>query len=233
MADTDITKKQEHTTEPPKPKVVTIPGVQLKVSLGKDVVVRIPDVDQSYRGKIVGYSPFDYLIASVRLPSSTRRQVIRDGQVIIKYIHQGTVYGFKTYVHNAITSPTSLIFFDYPSVIEKFELRRDTRTECNMDATLQIGTAEHECLVVNLSSTGCKISARAGTRAPISAIEVDDTMAVLINPGSVGILKLPIAIRNVARKQGFLTLGTMFLDLNNKEEERIHNYIERKRRLTR
>ncbi|MCJ2166291.1 flagellar brake protein [Pseudodesulfovibrio sp. S3-i] len=233
MSEPSATDSQNNTIVPAESKVVKMSGVQLRVSLGKDVVIRIPGVEQSYRGKIVGYDPYDYLIASVRMPSKVRKSLSMGGQIIVKYILQGTVYGFKTHVQNAITSPTSLIFFDYPSVIEKVDLRRDTRTSCSIQSTLQTEKTEHECLIVNISLTGCQVSVQAGTRDPISNITTDDALVVFVNLGAEGTLKLPIAVRNIKRKKGLLILGTMFLDLNDKEEERIKQYLDRMGRLTR
>jgi c-di-GMP-binding flagellar brake protein YcgR len=218
---------------PAEAKVLKMPGVQLRVSLGKDVLIRLPGFDRSYRGRIVGFDPYDYLIASVRLPGRIREQLALGGQIIVKYIHQGTVYGFRTSVFNAITSPASLVFFEYPSVIEKVELRRDTRTRCNIDGKLQSEDVEYECLIVNISATGCKATVRAGARDPLTRLQVDDTLMAFVNLGAQGTLKLPVVVRNIRREQGLHTIGAMFLELNDAEEKRIGSYLERIRRLSR
>ncbi|NDV19662.1 flagellar brake protein [Pseudodesulfovibrio sp. JC047] len=227
-----------HTTKPEictlnDTKVALIPGVKMQISLGKKVIIRIPGTKQSYRGKIVGYEPYDYVIANVRLPSRIRHELALGGEIILKYIHKGTVYGFKTTVHNAIVSPTSLLFFDYPSVIEKIELRRKERTHCNIDGTLHTSNATYDCFIVNVSETGCKISARAGSRDQLSKARVDDTLFVIMNLGSNGILKLPILIRNVHKDHGIITMGTMFLDIQKEEKEHINAYLARVQRHTR
>ena len=147
-------------------KVSKIPGVKMRVDIGKNVVVRIPDVESSYRGRIVGYDPYEYIVLSVRLPSRVRQAISQRGQIILKYLHKGTVYGFRTYVIDAIRRPAPLVFIEYPSIIEKIELRRQTRCEVNIDGSLHTRTGEHECLVMNISTTGCKISARAAAKDP-------------------------------------------------------------------
>ena len=227
------TERAENMLAPAAAKVLKMPGVQLRVSLGKNVVIRVPGAEHSYRGRIVGFDPYDYLIASVRLPGRIREQLALGGQIIVKYIHQGTVYGFKTEAYNAITSPTSLIFFAYPSVIEKVELRRDTRAKCNIGARLQSEEDEYECMIVNISATGCRATVHAGTRDPMARLEVGDTLVAFVNLGTEGTLKLPIVVRNIKREQGLHIIGAMFLDLNDIEEERIGKYLERMRRLSR
>lgn len=225
-------KETNNTIAPPATKVLKMPGVQLRVALGKDVVIRVPGAEQPYQGRIVGFDPYEYLIASVRLPGSIRQQLSLGGELIVKYIHQGTVYGFKTTTYKTVTSPTSLVIFAYPSVIEKVELRRDARTRCNLDGKIQAENGEYECMVVNISATGCKASVRARARDPLARLEVGDTLVVCVNLDAKGPLKLPIVVRNIQREHGLCTLGTMFLDLNESEEERIGIYLERMRRLT-
>ena len=118
-AEAASTETEKPTVAPKDTKVIKVPGVQLEIPLGKDVIIRIPGVEQSYRGTIVGYDPYDFIIARVRLPSKVREGLSFGGQLIVKYVNQGAVYGFKAAVHNSITSPASLVFFSYPAVIEK------------------------------------------------------------------------------------------------------------------
>jgi len=221
------------TMAPSGSKVTKIPGVQLKISMGKDVVIRIPEVEQSYRGRIVGYDPYNFIIASVRLPSSVRKKLTFGGQLILKYIHKGTIYGFRTAVHNAISSPASLIFFDYPDTIEKIDLRRASRHKCSIDGKLHTTEDDYECMVVNVSETGCKISARAGTRDMLKATKVDDTMVVSMSLGTHGMLKLPIAVRNISLEKGIIYMGSMYLDIHKSEEKLIQKYLDKIQRLTR
>lgn len=232
-AEAASTETEKPTVAPKDTKVIKVPGVQLEIPLGKDVIIRIPGVEQSYRGTIVGYDPYDFIIARVRLPSKVREGLSFGGQLIVKYVNQGAVYGFKAAVHNSITSPASLVFFSYPAVIEKIALRRTSRADCNIDGLLQTLDSEHECLVVNVSETGCKISARAGTRDPITATKVDETMMVSMTLGHFGTLKLPIAIRNLSLEKGILSIGGMFLDIKKDEVKIINQYLEKMARFSR
>lgn len=213
-------------------KVTRIPGVQLDVTPGKEVIIRIPGLKQSYRGKIVGLDPYDYIIAKVRLPSAIRRELSFGGEIILKYVHKGTVYGFKAMVSNAISSPSPLIFFEYPDMIEKLALRRTSRMVCHIDSTLHSTDGEVECMVVNVSETGCKISARAGKNGLLRHTKVDDALIVAMNLGKFGELKVAIAIKNISHDKGILSMGCMFLDITKDEMSTIRNYLNKIARLT-
>ena len=231
-AEATNTETNPPTIAPEGTKVIKVPGVQLDIPLGKEVVIRIPGLEASYRGRVVGYDPYDYIIAAVRLPAKVRKDLAFGGELILKYVHRGAVYGFRAMVHNAIASPASLIFFDYPDVIEKIGLRRTSRLDCNIDGKLQTLDKKCECLVVNVSETGCKLSARAGTRDPLRNTRTDETMVVSMTLGNFGKLKLPIGVRNVSLGKGIITIGAMFLDINKDETEMINKYLEKIERFT-
>lgn len=224
---------KQPTIAPADSKVSKVPGVKISVDVGKDVVVRIPGETQSYRGRVVGYDPYEYIIISVRLPARTSRTLADGGQIILKYLHRGTVYGFKTYSLGATRSPAPLVFVEYPNIIEKIELRRESRREVNIDGELYTQEGRHECLIVNLSTTGCKISARATARDPLAMTRVDDTMTVAFNLGPGEVFKMPLAVRNIERAKGIISLGAMFLDLSSDEEIAIGEHLEKVERLTR
>jgi len=213
-------------------KVTRIPGVQLNVKPGKEVVLRLPGNGQSYRGKVVGMDPYDFVIVKVRLPSNVRQDLSLGGYVVVKYMQQGTVYGFRALVQNAISSPAPLLFFQYPDVIEKLDLRKTERTQCNIDGMLHTTDDEVECLVVNVSETGCKISARAGTRDMLKDTKVDDALIVAMNLGKLGDLKVAVAVKNVSLEKGIISLGCMFLDITKEEMATINKYLEKLNRLT-
>lgn len=213
-------------------KITRVPGVKLDISPGKEVILRIPGHDHSYRGTIIGLDPYDYIIAKVRLPSSLRKSLKLGGEVVLKYVNQGTIYGFKAHVHNAISSPAPLIFFDYPDIIEKIPLRRTPRTKSNIDGILHTTDDEIECMIVNVSETGCKISTHAGTKGAIKNTQVDDALIVAMNLGSLGELKVAVAVKNIQQEKGIISFGCMFLDISDNEMQAIQKYLDKLSRLT-
>lgn len=214
-------------------KIVKIAGMQLEIPIGKDVVVRIPALNQTYKGKIVGCHPYDYVIVQVRMPSKVRQELTFSGQLVLKFVHKGSVYGFRASVMNAISSPTSLVFFEYPEVAERIALRRTSRTKCNIEARLETLDSEYDCMVMNVSETGCKISVRAGTRDDIRKTRVGEAMIVSMTLGQNGPLKLPFAVRNISQEQGILSMGAQFLDITADEVKAINSYLDKIRTYTR
>lgn len=231
--DTANAEKKQTREAQKRAKVSKVPGVQMDIPLGKELVIRIPRTEQSYRGKMVGVDPYDYGIASVRLPAVLRKKLKFGGQVIIKYVHQGNVFGFRTNVLNVVSTPAALLFFEFPDIIEKIALRNSSRMMCNIDGIIETIEDKFECMVVNVSESGCRISARAGSRDPLTKTKVGETMVVSMTLGHFGTVKTPIAIRNVSIEKGIINMGAMFLDINKEEVTIIQKYLDKIERFTR
>jgi c-di-GMP-binding flagellar brake protein YcgR len=235
MAAKDTKTNETDAARPAGPagagRVSKVAGVHLNISPGKDVVVQAPGAEQGYRGRIVGYAPYEYIIAQVRLPSSVRKTLSFGGQVVLKYLHKGTVYGFRASILNSVTAPAPLLILEYPDAIEKIELRRNSRHRCQIDGLLHTSDAERDCLVVNVSEAGCKVSARSDVRDSLKAAKVDDVLAVSMNLGSSGMLKVPISVRSLSFEEGIVTIGSMFLDIRKEEVEMVQQYLEKISRL--
>lgn len=214
-------------------KVTKVPGVQMDIPLAKELVVRVPGPDQSYRGKMVGVDPYNYAVASVRLPSAIRKKLKFGGQIIVKYVHQGNVFGLRTNVLNVISNPAPLVFFEFPDIIEKIALRQSSRMVCNIDGILETIDDKFDCMVVNVSESGCRISARAGARDSLAKTAVGETMVISMTLGHLGTIKTPITIRNRSIEKGIISMGAMFLDINKDEIAIINKYLEKLERLTR
>lgn len=230
---TDAVKETTDTGMPEsESKIAKIAGVNLEVALGSDLVVMLPGAQTGYRGTIVGFDAYEYIIASLRLPKSVRDSLTYKGELVIKYLHEGTVYGFRSTILNHITRPAPLLFFTYPDSLEKLDLRKASRTSCNIDGTIFTMEGKgYECLVLNVSETGCKVSVAVNARDPLNTMEKGQDMVVTMQLGSSGAVKLPVGVKNITKEKGNIHFGCMFLDINEKEQEQISSYVEKIERL--
>lgn len=214
-------------------RIAKIAGVNLEVALESELVVMFPDAQAGYRGKIVGYHAYEYIIAAVRLPKSIRDGLSYKDEIVIKYLHEGTVYGFRSTILNHITRPAPLLFFTYPESLEKLDLRKASRTSCNIDGTIFTMEGKgYECLVLNVSETGCKVAVAVTARDPLNSLEAGGDMLVAMQLGSFGTLKVPVVVKNIVKEKGNIHFGCMFLDISEEEQERITRYVDKIERLS-
>lgn len=214
-------------------KIAKLAGVNLEVALGSDLVVMFPGTPTGYRGKIVGFSAYDYIVAALRLPKAVRDALTYKGEIVVKYLHEGTVYGFRCEVLNHITRPAHLLFFTYPDSLEKLDLRKSSRTSCNIDGTIYTMEGKgYDCLVLNVSETGCKVAVGVNARDQLNSLEKGEDMVVTMQLGNFGSVKLPVSIKNITKEKGNIHFGCMFLDINDEEQEQISQYVEKIERLS-
>lgn len=226
MEETEIQPASEDTV-----RVTKVPGVNLEIGLGEEVVLRVADLDRDLKGRVVGLEPYEYIIAKARMSSEVRKSLSMGGRIVVKYILDGTVYGFRTDVLNVVAKPTSLIFFAMPNTVEKLELRKSKRYDCRIESTMHTRDADYEALVVNISTDGCMISTRCNVRDPLRDTDVDDTLVISMAMGSFGNVKIPVAVKNVSFKQGVITLGCMYLNIDQDELSVIEAYMDKLERL--
>lgn len=214
-------------------KVAKLAGVNLELALESDLVVVLPRSKTTCRGIITGFHPYEYIMAGIRLPKSFISSMGYKEEIVIKYLLEGTVYGFKSNILNYITRPAPLLFFTYPDSMEKLDLRKSSRIDCNMEGmifTMDDGKGR-DCLVLNVSETGCQVAVRIKSRDPLSKVEAGSDMVLAMQLGTKTHLKLPVSIKNVTREKGTIRLGCMFLDIKETEQEQLAEYVERIERL--
>jgi len=233
---TETTKGEmfEALEKPADNKITKLAGVNLGLALGSELVVIFPDTNTGYRGKIVGFEPYEYIVATLRLPKSVRSSLSYKGELIIKSLHEGTVYGFRSHMLNHITRPAHLLFFTYPDSLERLDLRKSSRTSCNIDGSIfTMEGKEYDCLVLNVSETGCKVAVSVNARDPLHTLETGEDLLVSMQLGNVGAVKLPVGIKNITKEKGNIHFGCMFLDINEEEKEQIAQYVDKIERLSR
>jgi len=225
----DSTQSANHSDK----KVAKLAGVNLELTMGNELVVMLPGRPGGYRGSIIGFDAYEYIVANVRMPQAIRSSLSYRDEIIVKYLNEGTVYGFRSNILNHVTRPAPLVFFTYPNSIEKLDLRRASRFNCNIDGTIYTMEGKgYDCLVLNVSETGCMVAASANARDPLNNVDVDDDMLVAMQLGSLGTIKLPIAIKNISKEKGTVRFGSMFLDISDEERSLLIRYVEKIERLS-
>ena len=101
----------------------------IPLEIGSRVELEFPHLDSLFESVMVGMLQENYLIVTNPQPSSDMEDLVGGEQrVIIKYVHKGRVWMFKSQLLKAVDSPSQLLFFEYPGVIHYHELRKAKRT---------------------------------------------------------------------------------------------------------
>ena len=132
---------------------------QLNVVVGSTALVEPQGVGERFKTTFVGWDTGRFII--LRLPSrlELREHLYTGKLVIVRYLScSGDVCGFQSAIHGINYKPQHLLFLDYPAKLETFHLRKESRVDCFLPATLtlQDGSTQ-QASIVNISKGGCRI----------------------------------------------------------------------------
>lgn len=128
----------------------------INIEYGCPIFIEISEQRKKLSSKIVGLEHKEYII--IRAPSGGGNFLgkLSPGKIfIVKYVHKGIAYGFKTHVLAAITSPTNLLFIDYPKLVAEQGLRAESRYKCYLNCRVKTLDFSSLGAVVDISLGGC------------------------------------------------------------------------------
>ena len=197
------------------------PYPHIPIAVGTELLVEIVDLRLRYKSVLIGIENGKYMINRLphkELSGSVQLQRVLRSPIIIKYVYNGFVYGFRTKVLNIISNPARLLFVAYPEEIEEQSVRCHPRYECVLPAEIKIGDDVIELVIVDISKTGC------GCVIKTSAVENKNQMFESLNmntkidlkahlPGTETKLGLPGHIRHIYKDDHTITLGVLFEEM--------------------
>ncbi len=192
----------------------TISDMDHQVTAGTGTTVRLEfdGVEIPVHSAIVGLEHDHYIILKSPDPFQPLEHKIFPGsELILRYLHDGSVYAFQTRIIETIDSPVMLLFVEYPKIIQHHDLRDEKRLECHVPVRLIAGEQENMGCVVDLASSGCRCLVQ-GRKNP-TLIRYEQGQKIVLKclfPGSKGVVKLPGTIKNVRRNRGEVDLGILF-----------------------
>jgi c-di-GMP-binding flagellar brake protein YcgR len=158
---------------------------------------------------MVGLFPDAYLILSIPFTTTMKQKAQKKHVVTGRYVHCGTVYGFRAMVMNYIVDPASLLFLEYPPQVEVLELRREPRVSCLFPAILhRDDDTPRTGILTDLSPSGCRVSLRGSGGVPFAVGDRVKLEFYAIEPKNQYVVFTDVT--NVIFQDGVLHLGLRF-----------------------
>ena len=86
------------------------------------------------KGVLIGVERGKYLIIKLPPISDISSSLHEKNHVVIRYVFEHHVYGFRTTLIGSIQSPARLYFVDYPEMVKQLNLRKAKRYNCLLPA---------------------------------------------------------------------------------------------------
>ncbi len=201
----------------------------LYIDIGCPLFIQCQNLPDRLKSKLIGLVPGAYIIVST--PGSPgSRPLLPPGteNIIVRYIFRGEVLGFKSSVLAAIEKPFRLTFLSYPYKVERMNLRKEKRINCNLPSVLTSKGKEIKGIISDLSSGGCRFTAKLTSPGAGTGLTVDSTANLSFYlPASEGAFEIEGMIRNSDLSAVRAELGVQFIKIAETQKDQIEAYIHR------
>ncbi|MBI9086599.1 MAG: flagellar brake protein [Desulfobacterales bacterium] len=199
----------------------------LSIDLECPLFIQCKGQKERFKSRLVGFVPDGYLIVATPGVPGIQNILAAHESVLVRYIHHGEVFGFKTSVIGTILSPFRLTFLACPPRVERINLRKAPRVDCHIPATLTTGDRSLTGMILDISSGGCRFSARAQGDGETPHIHIGAAVEISFPLlGQEGAAKVQGKIKNVHHDGDRLVLGIFFSDLDPEMSKRIADYVQ-------
>lgn len=214
-------------------RVERLPGSKLTLEPGTRISLKFQCSDHKYDALLVGIRLYDYLVVEQRLSQALYQSLQDNPLVIAQHAGSGMVQGFRSAVIARTSKPAPILFLSYPETIERIVLRSDERVQVSVPGMLHGEHGDHEVMVTDLTSSGCRLSTKVDLKSPLRDLHVGERMLVHCHLGPGQEFTAPFILRRIEEKKGLLYLGGQFVDLQPDMTEVLDNFVRMALRLIR
>lgn len=203
-----------------------VQSTSFSASLGTEVSIQLVDSEGRFKSILVGMQPDQYLIVQFPAASSVS-QSLHDGMdLILRYVHFGSVYGCIVTLRGLIRKPLPLLFLTYPTQIQRIELRKVQRVACLIPATIMRSRGKRSGMIRDISTGGVLFCTKTAQETGMGSFKVGESILVSFPLlGMDGLQEFPGKVRRVTEDREKLRLGIEFEEYSPDIREKIELYI--------
>jgi len=195
--------------------------------------IQVQSYPNRLKSYLVGKEEGRYLIIKMPAVVNPEEVFTEDKELVIRYIHQGSVFGFKSPIMLAVQKPFNVLFIRSPEKVEDHNLRTHKRFECNLPARLEVVTRHQnrqlrfQGVIGDMSKGGCKATISLQELEWVKEpLKIQSTIEIFLSlPGVEGELFLSGAVRSMSQDSAILSLGIQFVDLSGKSEVQLEKFL--------
>ncbi len=212
---------------------------RLSIDVSSTLVIEIKSINVKIKCPLLGIKHNGYIIAD--LPDIIDRDTVDkcnmhlQAEVICKYVHEGSVYGFRTSLLRVISDPIKLMVIKYPVDAEECNLRRHIRAAIVLPAKIKFKIGIFSGSILDISEIGCQMAVLNTSieQKDIKALANTDKREALLSlklPGEEQDILMPSIYRNIRHDTVKTYIGMEFVNLDQKAELRIKMFVSEMRK---
>lgn len=202
----------------------------MEISVGAKLILDLGGTEsRRVAGELVGWKSSKTLLASIPLLVGIRDYVEVGRHITCRYMHDGTVYGFKSRILGYITNPDSLVFLSYPDQWESLDLRKQQRLPCFFPASFEIVDQQVMGILNDISEFGCRIQCGPSREEILEKIVLGaETMIRFVAFDAHSSYSIPALIVNASTDEKKITaIGFKFPRISDDFKEVLNTHIKR------
>lgn len=177
---------------------------------------------------LIGRETGQYLIVNTPTLPGFVSKLNKDNQVIVRYVHNGTVYGFQCTLTNFLDKPYRLSFLSYPEHIETMNLRTHQRVSCFLPASVKIENVDYEGVVLDLSVSGCSFFHLSDDIDEFPDVHREEMVRISLQLlGAVEDYVVKAIVKSFKRDDRKVVIGAEFQAMNREISKELENYIRK------
>ncbi|WP_319542906.1 flagellar brake protein [uncultured Pseudodesulfovibrio sp.] len=161
-------------------------------------------------GRIIGLSEYKYLILEIPLVIGHRARYAPGSTVIVKFVKEGTVYGFYSEILQIHYDPAPVMYLKYPSEVEPFEFRAHKRFAGRIPARMFNDEAHYHCLINDISSGGCSLTVYQASLKGKEHVSLDDKASLVFSLSGLGEIELSCTVKSMSQEASATNYGLEF-----------------------
>lgn len=201
----------------------------ISLPCGASLSIEIGGITTKFSSKLIGYAVHEYLIIKTPIFGNVgllTAKLFTGNKIIVRFVADGTVYGFEAEILGMMSAPVKLLVSSYPKVVHQYELRGEKRYECIIPGTLHKEDDKYPAAMTDVSQQGCGITVKARDSHAMPIFKIGDQVAFhFVVPGSEEKLFLSGELKNLNQDKTRTILGVTFLDITDGLKNTLNNYI--------
>lgn len=204
-------------------------AVVFEEKVGSYAIIELQGSHTRLNSKIIGWKTDEYVLMEFPDKLHIKQDMPKGKDLIVRYLSfNGNVYGFKTFLIDAVLTPVRFLVLGYPSAIEMVSLRGATRVQTFLPAAITNGKHTIPGYIVDLSTTGCRFEIDSSAAA-IFVMDSEEMIRIdfrLKHQDQTG-LTIPVKMMKTYKSKKKNLVTFKFLHAQENTTRDITDYVEK------
>ncbi len=200
------------------------------MQIGATLKIQIEGEKKLLTSEFMGVEEDKYLVIkapSLQYMSHVSHLLYKGNTVIARYLHKGTVFGFKSRIKYVITNPIKLLILEYPKKIEIQNLRKHRRVDCYLPASVKISDNTIEGTIIDISREGCQFTVeKSKIESSLKLFQVEKETSVSFKlPGVEKILAVTGKQKYIIEDSDNVKIGVLFGNMAIEVQTKLFDFL--------